>query len=102
MAPPLPRSGRVIRNSVTLLSPLGDCVSVATLQEHRRPLEFHHNCTVGFLPPAFDSHNASIRSGLRFALLYDLAFGIDRIAMKNGMRMQNFVVTQVCHNCTFG
>src|SRR5688572_28416820 len=72
------------------------------LQKHRRPVEFHDNCTVWFLAPAFDFYNACIGSRLRFALLDDLAFSVDRIAVKDGMRMHDFVIADVCDNCTFG
>src|SRR5690242_273117 len=78
------------------------CASVATLfKEHRGPFELDHNCTVWFLSPTLDPYDAGVGSRFRFALLDDLAFRIDRIAVKDGMGMYDLIVAQICHNCTF-
>src|SRR5512146_2373798 len=70
--------------------------------EHRRSFEFHHDRTVWLFACTFNSHDAHIWSRFRFPFFDDLAFGIDRVAMKDGMRMDHLVVSKVCYNCTFG
>ncbi|MFN8385076.1 MAG: hypothetical protein U0X92_01475 [Anaerolineales bacterium] len=58
---------------------------IEPFQKHRRSFKLNHNCTVWLLAPAFDSHDADLRSRLGLALFDDLAFGVDRVAVKNGV-----------------
>src|ERR671925_529532 len=74
---------------------------LSTLEKHCRPLKLDHNRPIRLSAPAFDSYDPNIRPRLRFALLDDLAFSVNGVAVKNGIWMNDLIISEISNDRAF-